>query len=160
MPTDVRCTRHPETPTNLRCGSCRDTICPRCLVHSHVGVRCPDCGRVVTPPTYQADATYLARAAAAAVAVGAAAGLVYALLFSVSSMLGGVILAGIGYLVSEAATAAANRKRGRPIQYAAGAGMIACLAAIVIVGRSLDIWVVLGVIAAILIGIARLREED
>lgn len=37
------CARHPQVETLLRCGRCEAPICPRCMVHSGVGIRCPDC---------------------------------------------------------------------------------------------------------------------
>ncbi|HEX2914551.1 MAG TPA: B-box zinc finger protein [Chloroflexia bacterium] len=39
----VYCARHPEVETGLRCGRCDTPICPRCMVHADVGIRCPDC---------------------------------------------------------------------------------------------------------------------
>jgi hypothetical protein len=39
----IYCARHPNTETMLRCGRCDTPICPRCMVHSGVGIRCPDC---------------------------------------------------------------------------------------------------------------------
>lgn len=38
-----RCHRHPHTRTSLSCGRCTIPICPRCLVHTDVGIRCPKC---------------------------------------------------------------------------------------------------------------------
>ena len=42
---DFKCARHPSVETTLRCGRCETPICPRCLVHTPVGARCPDCGQ-------------------------------------------------------------------------------------------------------------------
>lgn len=39
----IYCARHPKTETLLRCGRCGTPICPRCMVQSGVGIRCPDC---------------------------------------------------------------------------------------------------------------------
>ena len=39
----MRCAYHPGTETELTCGRCDKPICPRCLVHTEVGIRCPDC---------------------------------------------------------------------------------------------------------------------
>jgi hypothetical protein len=39
----MRCARHPRTQTDLTCGRCDTPICPRCLVHTEVGIRCPKC---------------------------------------------------------------------------------------------------------------------
>lgn len=42
-PVVMYCARHPTTETMLRCGRCDTPICPRCMIHSGVGIRCPDC---------------------------------------------------------------------------------------------------------------------
>lgn len=42
-PVVTYCARHPQVETMLRCGRCDTPICPRCMVHSGVGIRCPDC---------------------------------------------------------------------------------------------------------------------
>jgi hypothetical protein len=39
----VFCARHPQNETRLTCGRCSTPICPKCMVHSGVGIRCPDC---------------------------------------------------------------------------------------------------------------------
>jgi len=39
----MRCARHRLTETNLSCGRCGRGICPRCLVHADVGIRCQSC---------------------------------------------------------------------------------------------------------------------
>lgn len=42
-PVVTYCARHQQVETMLRCGRCETPICPRCMVHSGVGIRCPDC---------------------------------------------------------------------------------------------------------------------
>jgi DNA-directed RNA polymerase subunit RPC12/RpoP len=37
------CARHPRTETLLKCAKCGIPICPKCMVHTPVGIRCPDC---------------------------------------------------------------------------------------------------------------------
>jgi hypothetical protein len=39
----VRCAYHPNAETELACGRCNTPICPRCLIHTEVGIRCPKC---------------------------------------------------------------------------------------------------------------------
>ena len=157
MASEVPCKRHPETATRLTCGNCGDAICPRCMVHGHVGVRCLDCGKAITLPTYQVSGLYLVRAVAAAVAVGVAAGFVYALVFSTVPWLGVIVLVGIGYLVAEAATAAADRKRGRIMQYATVVGILACVAIVLLFARGFSMWTLLGAVMAIVVGTSRVR---
>ena len=42
----LRCYRHPERETLLRCGRCERPICLACQVRHPVGVRCPECAPV------------------------------------------------------------------------------------------------------------------
>lgn len=39
--SELTCARHGVT-TRLRCSQCGDGICPECMVHTDVGLRCPD----------------------------------------------------------------------------------------------------------------------
>lgn len=39
----MRCALDPDTETNLTCGKCGQPICPKCLVQTPVGARCPQC---------------------------------------------------------------------------------------------------------------------
>ena len=127
------------------------------MVHGHVGVRCLDCGKAITLPTYQVSRLYLVRAVVAAVAVGVAAGFVYVRVFSTVSWLGVIVLVGIGYLVAEAATAAADRKRGRIMQYATVVGILACVVIILLFAQGFSVWTLLGAVIAIVVGTSRVR---
>ena len=124
------CARHSDTPTNLRCGRCDELICPRCLVHAPVGVRCPDCAKTRPHPTFDVTGVYLARAIAAGMAlglVGGATGGIVIFLF-LGPFLGPFAIVGIGYLAGEGISVAVNRKRGRSLKYvAAGSVIIAML---------------------------------
>src|SRR5947207_8198116 len=42
----LRCARHPNVETVLRCGRCETPICPKCLISTPVGARCPTCAQV------------------------------------------------------------------------------------------------------------------
>ena len=52
---EYRCTRHKEIGTNLRCGRCEDLICPKCLIQSPVGSRCPECSKIGQPNILRAS---------------------------------------------------------------------------------------------------------
>jgi hypothetical protein len=43
------CSRHPKVETGLKCGRCGTPICPRCMVYTPVGIRCPDCANTPIP---------------------------------------------------------------------------------------------------------------
>lgn len=53
-PTTVPCARHSKVQTALRCSRCETPICPKCMVQTPVGLRCPDCAKhphpTVQPP--------------------------------------------------------------------------------------------------------------
>lgn len=120
----MRCARHPDVETNLLCGKCGQPICPKCLVQTPVGARCPACANLRKLPVYDVTATYYLRAGAAGLVTAIVLGAIWPFI-----PLGGyfslIIAAGIGYAVGEVVSLAANRKRGRGLQVIAGASMVA-----------------------------------
>ena len=69
------CKRHSGVETSIACGRCGDAICPRCMVHAPVGVRCPDCGRSRPTPTFDVSPMFLARGIGAGLLVGIVGGI-------------------------------------------------------------------------------------
>ena len=126
-PEATYCARHPRVESRLGCSRCGTLICPRCLVQSDVGARCPDCARVTRLPTFQLDGLSIAKAVVAAVVIagstGAAWGLLFFRVFSIP-YLPWLVLLGIGFLTGEAISVSTNRKRGRLLQYIAAAGVV------------------------------------
>ena len=44
METDTKtCYRHPDRETALSCSNCGRNVCPECMTHAAVGIRCPEC---------------------------------------------------------------------------------------------------------------------
>lgn len=43
--TNLTCTFHPKTETQLRCNRCNRPICIKCATHTPTGYRCPECIR-------------------------------------------------------------------------------------------------------------------
>ena len=119
----LRCARHPGTETVLRCGRCETPICPRCMVGTPVGARCPNCAgvkrfRMLLKPRE------LARAIAYGVAVGALGTVIYGLIGRSIPFLGPLIAFMIvGFGVGQAVSVGANRKRARELAPIA----VACL---------------------------------
>ena len=128
-PDVTYCARHPRTETVLRCGRCATPICPRCLVQTPVGARCPDCANVRTIPTLDVTPLFLARGVGAALASGAVIGYFWGAIsgsrgFNVVGFFLIFIAMGIGYAVAACVSAATNHKRAQALQYVAGAGVI------------------------------------
>jgi hypothetical protein len=124
----MQCATHPNVETELSCGRCGKAICPRCMVHTPVGARCRDCAQVRRLPTYNVGRGTIVRAVGAAIATGAACGVVWWLFALLAYQLGlfFVLLGGfaIGYAVGEAVALATNRRRGPPLQAAAVGGVV------------------------------------
>jgi len=107
----MKCATHPEVETNLRCGK---LICPKCLVQTPVGAKCPDCAKLYKLPTYRISTKYyliaIGTGLGMAIACGAIWGLIESLvLFLYLSLL---LAPGIGYAIGEVVSLSVNRKRG------------------------------------------------
>ncbi|MDQ3856047.1 MAG: B-box zinc finger protein, partial [Chloroflexota bacterium] len=79
MTEELRCARHPGTPTSLRCSRCGTPVCARCMVYTPVGIRCPDCARQKRSGVYAPSASSLLRAVAMGAAVALVVGAVWGL---------------------------------------------------------------------------------
>ena len=125
------CKRHPDFSTSVSCGRCGDRVCPRCLVHAPVGVRCPDCGRAAPNPVFDVSWLVLLRAAAVGLPVALlGCGAVWLMLWvvqfltpeitaevaRVALIASAAILAALGYVIGEAVSRAVNRKRGTKLK--------------------------------------------
>lgn len=115
----MRCARHPDIETDLRCGKCEQPICPKCAIQTPVGLRCPKCAALKKLPVYEVSAIFYIRAIAAGLATATALGAIWRYI-----PLGGFFLffiaLVIGYLIGEAISLAVNRKRGPGLQIVAG----------------------------------------
>jgi hypothetical protein len=125
-PETVRCATHPDVETTLRCGKCGKPICPRCMVQTPVGARCPDCAHLYKLPTYRVSGMYYLRAAGAALGMALVTGFVwgaidYFLPFRFFSL---ILAAGIGYATGEVISLAANRKRGTWLAVTGGVAVL------------------------------------
>ena len=120
-----RCSYHPEVETGLACGKCGTYICPRCMVQTPVGARCPGCARVTKLPTFDVGPSYYLRAAIAGVVTAVTGGIVWGFLLRLGiPFLPWLVSIGVGYLVGEAISLAVNRKRGRGLAITAGLSIV------------------------------------
>lgn len=131
------CKKHPRVETNLRCGKCSELICPDCMVHTPVGVRCGDCAKVRRVPTYDVSGQFLTRGAIAGVLLGIAFGVLFLLifgvlpraipssgLFRVFDVLWPLMFAGMGMVTGVGISLAVNRKRGKSLKFVAAGSIL------------------------------------
>ncbi|MCZ6618962.1 MAG: hypothetical protein O7E57_12605 [Gammaproteobacteria bacterium] len=102
-------------------------MCPQCLVHSPVGVRCPDCAQVRRLPTFDVTGVTLARAIAAGAGLAIAGAVLF---FFARPLLGGIPFAtfilslGIGFIIGEGISISVNRRRGKTLKYVAAGSVV------------------------------------
>ena len=163
----MKCSIHPGTETDLRCGKCGQPICPKCLVQTPVGARCPECAAVKRLPTYNVSAAFYARAIAAGLLTASALGAIWPFI-PLGGFFGILIGAGIGYAIGEIMSLAVNRKCSPGLQVIAGASMVvSCLIRSLIIVPSLsfffasilNIYGLIALILGIIIAVSRLRAN-
>jgi len=110
----MKCAYHPNVETNLSCGKCGKPICPKCMVETPVGARCPDCAKVAKLPTYRLSTKNYLIAAGTALGMAIAGGFVWGLLrgFLPFIFVNLLLAGGVGYAIGEVVGRSVNRKRG------------------------------------------------
>jgi hypothetical protein len=163
---EFHCARHPNVVTVLRCGRCETPICPRCLVQTPVGARCPDCANVRRIPTVDVSPVFLARGIAAALVSGALVGAAWGWIVGGTRGFVGIFLIfiamGIGYAIGESIGAATNRKRSTTLQACGVLGVaVAYIVHNLVLGFPLlpsgDLWGYLATAFAAYIAVQRLQ---
>ena len=109
------CSRHRDVDTSLLCARCGDWICPKCMTHSPVGYRCPDCSKFTKNPTYDLSYKVLIKVFLVAIFTG---------LF-----IGGIAMS--GFFIGEAVSLATNRKKGRSLKYICSIGILTLLGTLI-----------------------------
>ena len=123
------CPQDPGVETNLRCGRCDEPICPRCLVQTPVGARCPNCAAERKNPVFDPSAAETARAVTAAAIAGVAvAVLAWVLAFRIPVALYRYLLilapAAAGWIIGSVTYRASGFKRNSKLQIASGAATL------------------------------------
>jgi len=103
------CARHPKVASNLRCASCGVYICPRCLVQTPVGAKCPSCAAQASGSLFRPTLWQLTAAAAVGLSGGIVAG--WAVQFSFGLLTLVVAFAYAAFL-GEMILRASGRRRG------------------------------------------------
>ena len=110
----MKCAYHPDVETNLSCGKCGKPICPKCMVETPVGARCPDCAKSAKLPTFRLSTKHYLIAAGTALGMAIATGLVWGILqeFLPFIFVNLLLAGGVGYAIGEVVGRSVNRKRG------------------------------------------------
>lgn len=107
-PDALRCYRHPDRETWVRCGRCNQPICTQCAMQGPVGFRCRQCGRPARDPLTSMRPAQLATALGIAVLGGIVIGLVSGRL----GIIGLLIAWFAGGLIADSAIRFVGYKRG------------------------------------------------
>ncbi|TET39656.1 MAG: hypothetical protein E3J65_03470 [Dehalococcoidia bacterium] len=154
----MKCATHPEVETNLSCGRCGRPICPKCMVQTPVGTRCPDCAKLKRLPTFEVSSRQYLIASGVGVGVAAVAGIVWALLFGLFPTIYFYVFlaAAVGFAIGELISLSVNRKRGPILQAIAGISMVIGFATGLIFLR-FSLYLLIGLALGIIVAISRLR---
>ena len=119
----LRCYRHPNNPTRLRCNRCDRPICTQCATATSVGLRCPECARGPRPVMYQTDTSILVPAIGGGIAAAVVIGVVWGMLNTAGLGRAGAVYNWgfwfslvLGFGVAEAVSFLAKRRRGQTLQ--------------------------------------------
>lgn len=157
----AQCKRHPRTETNLFCGKCGDPICPKCLVQTPVGARCPACAGLSRVPTYQVSGKYYLRAVGAAIGLAIACGVIWGLVRTYVPFfyLGWLIGPAAGFAIGEGITLSVNRKAGRKLALIGGAAVFCAylIATFTFWSGHFSLMDILAVTLGIFVSVSRLR---
>ena len=157
----MRCAYHPDVETNLRCGKCGKPICPKCMVQTPVGARCPDCAKLYKLPTYRVSAKYYLRAAGTALGMAIVCGIAWGLVRSLVPFIffNLLLAAGAGYAIGEVVSLSVNRKRGTGLAIVGGIAVaISYLVSIISPwGLSFGLLDLLALALGIFVAVIRLR---
>ncbi len=157
----ARCKRHPEIETNLSCAKCGEPICPRCMVQTPVGARCPSCARLSRVPTYRVSGIYYLRAIGAGLGLAVIGGLLWGFLralipfFYLNLIIGGAL----GYGIGEGISLSVNRKRGTGLMVIGGLTVVLSylVSAFTFWSWNFNFVDIIAVIIGIFVSVARLR---
>jgi len=155
------CKRHPKIETGLTCGKCGDPICPKCLVQTPVGARCPSCARLTRAPTYNVSSLFYLRGSGAAVGLAIACGLLWGFIrtLSFSGYFNFLIGAALGYAIGEVISLSVNRKAGIGLAVIGGAAVVAAylISNFSFWGQHFRFFDIIAVVVGIIVCVARLR---
>ncbi|MDD4923267.1 MAG: B-box zinc finger protein [Dehalococcoidales bacterium] len=164
---NMRCAEHPDVETNLRCGKCDKPICPKCMVETPVGARCPECARINKLPTFQVSNKQILVSSGVGLLIAVAYGFLWGMLslFANFIFLNLLLGAGAGFLISEGMSRVINRKRGTKLAVIASilvvvSGFASIFTPIGMIYSSSPLFIILDILAVgigIYVAVNRLR---
>ena len=118
-PETVNCARHPKQETAISCASCGVPICPRCMVVTPVGMKCPGCGKNANSGLFKVKPERLLFAGIISIIAGCIAAIISSLGFF-------MIFLGLpfGYFAGDIILRSAGMKRGWKLEVTSAAGII------------------------------------
>ena len=129
-PDTRTCRAHPGVETRLSCSNCGAPICPRCMVATPVGQKCPECARHSGRARGTPTTPLLGKVFAAALATGAAGAVVMTLFgFPFVFILGALY----GYAVGSVARRAAGGRAQTALGVVTVAGLVIALVVVLLV---------------------------
>jgi hypothetical protein len=123
-PEARRCTWHPDRETLLSCGRCGRPMCTACARKHPVGLRCKECARELRSPLYKVSPRQLLGGLAAGTGTAFGAALALGFVASAFCWIGIFLAWGAGFLIGDATSWGAGRKRGRQLQVVAGVATV------------------------------------
>ena len=157
----MKCAYHPDVETSLTCGKCGKPICPREMVQTPVGLRCPDCANLQKLPTYRVTSVYYLRAAGAGLGMALVCGAAWGLLATVIPffLLNILLGAAAGFAIGEVMGLAVNRKRGAGLAVMGGMAVVISYVVGLVVpwGMYFSFFDILAVAAGVFMAVIRIR---
>lgn len=155
----MRCTYHPDVETNITCSNCGKPICPKDMVYTPVGIKCPECARPMGRMTARGKPRDYAMAVGVAIAGAVGGGLLLAEILSVVRFGTFIFTIAYGYGMGEVSSWAARRNGGPPYQIIVGLGTLAGVAiGGLLSGALFSPFFIVASIFATGIAVARMRE--
>jgi len=154
----AKCAYHPDVETSVSCSNCDKPICPKDMVYTPVGIKCPECARPVGRMRARGKPRDYAMAVLVAVAGAIVGGLLLGEVLSVLPFGTIILTAGYGYFMGEASSAAARRNGGLAYQFIVGGGTVAGAAiAGLVSGAIFEMFFIIGVVIATVLAVAGMR---
>jgi len=154
----AKCTYHPDVETNVSCSNCGKPICPKDMVYTPVGIKCPECARPVGRMTAHGKPRDYAMAALVGVLGAIGGGMLLGELLSVARIGTFIFSLAFGYVMGEASSWAARRNGGLAYQAIVGVSTVTGLViAGLVSGALFGAFFIAGAVFATVVAVARMR---